>query len=67
MLESHAEGVLLHLQIQPKSSHNQVVGEHDGRWKLQMAATPVDGNANKALLAFLAKQLRLAKSDLRLI
>jgi uncharacterized protein (TIGR00251 family) len=67
MLEAHAEGVLLHLQIQPKSSRNQVVGEHDGRLKIQITAPPVDGKANKALLAFLAKQLRLAKSNLRLL
>jgi uncharacterized protein (TIGR00251 family) len=40
-----------------------VVGEHDGRLKIQLAAPPVDGEANEALAAFLAAALGVRRSD----
>jgi len=40
-----------------------VIGEHDGRLKLQLAAPPVDGEANAALVEFLAGALRVRKGD----
>jgi uncharacterized protein (TIGR00251 family) len=40
-----------------------VVGEHDGRLKVQLAAPPVDGEANAALVEFLAAVLGVRKAD----
>jgi len=56
-------GVTLELLIQPRASRTRVVGEHDGRLKLQLAAPPVDGEANAALVEFLASALRVRKAD----
>lgn len=49
------EGVTVELAIQPRSSRTRVVGEHDGRLKIQLMAPPVDGEANAALIRFIAK------------
>jgi uncharacterized protein (TIGR00251 family) len=43
------------------------VGLHDGRLKIALTAPPVDGKANKALVAFLATTLGTARSAVRLL
>lgn len=62
-----AGGAVLELLVQPRASRTRVVGEHDGRLKIQLAAPPVDGEANAALLAFLADALGLRRADLALL
>jgi hypothetical protein len=56
-------GVLLEVLVQPRASRTRVVGEHDGRLKIQLAAPPVDGEANAALVEFLAGALAVRRSD----
>ena len=51
-------GSVLEVLVQPRASRTRVVGEHDGRLKIQLAAPPVDGEANAALIEFLADALR---------
>ncbi len=58
-----AGGVVLELLVQPRASRTRAVGEHDGRLKLQLAAPPVDGEANAALVEFLARALGVRKAD----
>jgi len=58
---------VLKLRIQPgakKSGFNGVMP--DGRARVSIAAPPVDGRANEALIAFLARALGLPKRSLRL-
>ena len=62
-----AGGAVLELLVQPRASRTRVVGEHDGRLKIQLAAPPVDGEANAALLAFLAQALGLRRADVALL
>ena len=57
-------GCALEVQVIPKSSRNAVVGEHHGRLKIALTAPPVEGQANEALLKFLAKLLGISKSNL---
>jgi hypothetical protein len=56
-------GVELEVLVQPRASRDRVVGEHGGRLKVQLAAAPVDGEANEALVAFLAGALGVRRSD----
>jgi len=62
-------GVRLAVRLTPRASRDGldgiVVGA-DGRPALQLrlAAPPVEGAANKALIAFLADALKLRKSDI---
>ena len=63
--ETH-EGVEVALLIQPRASRTRIVGEHDGRLKISLAAPPVDGAANDALIDFLAERLAVGRRALRL-
>ena len=47
---------------QPGAKQTQCVGLHDGKPKIQLKAPPVDGAANKALIAFLAERCGVPKS-----
>lgn len=66
------EGLRLAVRLTPRASRDGldgVVRSPDGSAHLQLrlAAPPVEGAANAALLAFLAKALKLRKSDLALV
>ena len=60
-------GVVLEVLVQPRASRTRVVGEHDGRLKIQLAAPPVDGEANAALVAFLADALSVRRQDVAIV
>lgn len=62
-LREEAGGVALEVLVQPRASRTRVVGEHDGRLKIQLAAPPVDGEANQALVDFLAGALAVRRAD----
>ncbi len=62
-----AGGAVLEVLVQPRASRSRVVGEHDGRVKIQLAAPPVDGEANAALQAGLAGVLGVQQADVTLL
>ena len=59
-------GWLLDLYVQPGAKVTAAVGEHGGRLKLKIAAPPVDNKANVHLLVWLAAQLGVPRSAVRL-
>lgn len=56
----------LTLHIQPGAKKTEVAGEHGDALKIRLAAPPVDGKANAALIAFVADRLGVAKSAVSL-
>lgn len=62
-----AGGAVLEILVQPRASRTRSFGELDGRLKVQLAAPPVDGEANAALVAFLAGALRVRKTDVSIL
>ena len=58
-----ADGLVLRLYIQPKASRDSIVGLHGDELKVATTAPPVDGQANAHLTKYLAKQFRVAKSQ----
>ncbi|ACL64559.1 protein of unknown function DUF167 [Anaeromyxobacter dehalogenans 2CP-1] len=58
---------VLEILVQPRASRTRAVGEHDGRLKIQLAAPPVDGAANAALVEFLAAALGVRRADVELL
>ena len=66
-LQVTADGsLLLRLHVQPRAAHNQVAGLQGEALKLRLTSPPVDGKANKAVIATLARLLDLPKSCLTL-
>ena len=60
-------GVEVCLFVQPRASHNKVVGLVNDEIKIALTAPPVDGAANKACCAFLAKLCKLPKSSVKVV
>jgi hypothetical protein len=56
----------LTLHIQPGAKKTEVAGAHGDALKIRLAAPPVDGKANAALIGFVADRLGLAKSAVSL-
>jgi uncharacterized protein (TIGR00251 family) len=54
--------LLLSLYVQPRSSRNEIAGLHGDALKLRLTTPPVDGKANKAIISFWAKFLKIPKS-----
>ena len=59
--------MILHLYVQPRARRNGFAGAVHGEWKLRLTAPPVEGKANDACVAFLARGLGIARSRVRLL
>jgi uncharacterized protein (TIGR00251 family) len=57
----------LRVKVVPGSSRSRIVGPLGDRLKIQVAAPPEDGKANKAVTEMLAGWLGLAKTDVQLV
>jgi uncharacterized protein len=57
----------LDVYIQPRASKTELAGMHGDRIKIRIAAPPVEGAANDALIEFVARRLGIAKGRVRLI
>ncbi len=66
MFKVTKDGVILNLKILPNSSKNEILIYPEGL-KIKITAQPVDGKANKALIEFLSKQFKVAKSNFEII
>ncbi len=62
-----AESVRINVYVQPRASKTAVAGMHDGCIKIRLAAPPVDGAANAALIEFIATRVGVARSRVRLV
>ncbi|HYD55969.1 MAG TPA: DUF167 domain-containing protein [Burkholderiales bacterium] len=58
-----SEEIVLELHVQPGASKTEFAGMHGGRRKLRLAAPPVDGKANAALIEFLAEEYGVPKRN----
>ena len=61
------KGLVFKVKVQPKSSKNKISGLHGDALKIRLTAPPVEGEANKMCLAFLAKSLGVSKSSLEIL
>lgn len=52
------------LYCQPGAKQTRLVGLHDGKPKIQLRAPPVEGEANKALIEFLAELCSVPKAHI---
>lgn len=58
--------ITLTLHIQPGAKKTEFAGLHGDALKIRLAAPPVDGKANEALVKFVAETLNLPKSAVTL-
>lgn len=54
--------LILELYIQPGAARSEVAGMHGERLKIRLAARPIEGEANAALVRFLAGRFGVPRS-----
>ena len=59
--------LMLDIRLQPRASKDEIIGEYAGRLKIRLAAPPVDGQANKSLLKFMAKICQVPSRQVSLL
>lgn len=64
--EETKEGLILRLKIIPSSSRNEIIWENEG-FKVKITAQPIENKANKALIEFLSKKLKIPKSSIQIV
>jgi uncharacterized protein (TIGR00251 family) len=57
------ERIVLELHVQPGAKRSEFAGMHGGRRKVRLAAPPVDGKANAALVEFIAAEYGVPKRN----
>jgi hypothetical protein len=59
--------ITIDILVQPRASRAKIGPVHDGRIKIAVTAPPVDGEANAAVIALLAKELGIARGNVEVI
>lgn len=60
------DGVSLAVRVIPRAGATRVAGTREGRLLVRLAAAPVDGAANDALVAFLSDLLKVPARHIRI-
>ena len=58
--------VLIHLRVIPRARRTEISGRRGDAILVRLAAPPVDGAANDALIAFLAERLEIPRRQIAL-
>ncbi len=66
MIKQTDKGLLITLKIVPNSSKNSIIIEEDFI-KVKITAQPIENKANKALIEFLSKELKIPKTAIEIV
>ena len=66
-LSPHGEGSLLAVSVVPGARRTGADGLHDGALRVRLVARPVEGQANAALVQWLADELKLPRRSVTLL
>ena len=66
MIKISENGLIVNFRIIPNSSKNDIIIEDD-YIKIKITAQPIENMANKALIEFLSKYLKLPKTNIEII
>ena len=65
-IELKDDGILLRIRISPNSAKNQIT--FDGEIiKIKVTAQPIEGKANKAVIEYLSKQIKVPKTSIEIV
>ncbi len=66
-LSLHGGAVHVSIRLQPRASRTEIAGSGGDSLRIRVAAPPVDGAANDALVRFLASRTGMPRSAIRLV
>ena len=66
-VSARADGVRFAVRVQPRASRSEVVGVHGDALRVRLAAPPVDGAANEALIRLLADTLHVPRAAVTIV
>lgn len=66
-ISQRGSAVRIDIYVQPRAARTEVVGPHGDAIKLRVAAPPVEGEANREVVRFLAKTLGVPAAAVELV
>lgn len=66
MIKDVEEGLIIKIKIVPNSSKNDLILEEEFI-KIKVTAQPIENKANKALIEFLSKLLKIPKTNIEIL
>jgi uncharacterized protein len=57
---------IIQVKVKPHARASSLVAQVDGTWLAQVAAPPVDGQANAALIALIARHFGLRRAQVHI-
>lgn len=66
MIKDTDNGLLIHIKIVPNASKNEIITE-EKFIKVRVTAQPIENKANKALIEFLSKYLKVPKTSIEIV
>lgn len=66
MIKQTGNGIIVTFKISPNAKKNEIIKEND-IIKIKIAAQPVDGKANKAVVEFLSKTFKIPKTSIEIL
>jgi uncharacterized protein (TIGR00251 family) len=64
---NHTNNHWLLLKVSPNASRNEITGLRDGVLQVKITAAPEGGKANRELITFLSRTLKVKKSAISII
>ncbi|HJV63122.1 MAG TPA: DUF167 domain-containing protein [Albitalea sp.] len=61
------DGAVLDVSVVPGAKRTELIGLHDEALRLRLAAPPIEGRANDALVAWLSGELGVARRSIQLL
>jgi uncharacterized protein (TIGR00251 family) len=66
-IEDRPGGVRISVRVQPRASRTEIAGVHGEALKVRLAAPPVDGAANEALVIFLTDRFAVPRRAITIV
>jgi uncharacterized protein (TIGR00251 family) len=63
----HKGQFVFNVQVVPRASRTEIIGEHNGALRVRIAAPPVDGAANEELIRILARTFKVSQGAVQIM
>jgi uncharacterized protein (TIGR00251 family) len=67
LIRATSDGIELQVRVVPRAGRSACAGVREGALLIRLAAPPVEGAANDALIAFLSQQLDVPRRNIRIV